>query len=137
MSNAIKGVLILMDISHFMLIVIPGLNTLYASISKKRKRFLCLLFLVPITALYSQPSIANNFNEEVDAIFSFINKTDSPGCTFGVIERGHLIHKAGYGLANLELGVELDGTMSTEWDLCRNNSQRWPCSCSLKNTTST
>ena len=41
MSNALKGILILLAISHFMLIVIPVLNTLYASISKKSKMFWC------------------------------------------------------------------------------------------------
>jgi hypothetical protein len=47
MSSALKGILILIAISHFMLIVIPVLNTLYASISKKSKLFWCafLIFL--------------------------------------------------------------------------------------------
>ena len=47
MSNAIKGVLILIAITHFMLIVIPIVNTLYASISRKSKMFWCafLIFL--------------------------------------------------------------------------------------------
>jgi hypothetical protein len=47
MSSALKGMLILIAISHFMLIVIPVLNTLYASISKKSKLFWCafLIFL--------------------------------------------------------------------------------------------
>jgi hypothetical protein len=47
MSSALKGLLILIAISHFMLIVIPVLNTLCASISKKSKLFWCafLIFL--------------------------------------------------------------------------------------------
>jgi len=47
MSSALKGVLILMAIAHVMLIVIPVLNTLYASISRKSKLFWCafLIFL--------------------------------------------------------------------------------------------
>ena len=47
MSNALKGILILIGISHFMLVVIPILNTLYASISAKSKLFWCsfLIFL--------------------------------------------------------------------------------------------
>ncbi len=47
MSNALKGVLILIAVSHFMLIIIPVLNTIYASISIKSKAFWCafLIFL--------------------------------------------------------------------------------------------
>ena len=52
MSNAWKGVLIFVAVSHFMLIVIPVLNTLYASISNKSKLFWCsfLIFLPYIGA---------------------------------------------------------------------------------------
>jgi hypothetical protein len=47
MSNALKGVLILIVVSHLMLIVVPVLNTLYASVSKRSKAFWCafLIFL--------------------------------------------------------------------------------------------
>ena len=47
MSNALKGVLILIAVSHLMLITVPVLNTLYASISRKSKIFWCafLIFL--------------------------------------------------------------------------------------------
>lgn len=47
MSNALKGILILLGVSHAILIVIPILNTLYASISAKSKVVWCsfLLFL--------------------------------------------------------------------------------------------
>lgn len=47
MSNAFKGILILIAISHLILIVIPVLETLYSSITKKNKMFWCafLIFL--------------------------------------------------------------------------------------------
>jgi hypothetical protein len=46
-SNALKGVLILVAVSHFMLIIIPVLNIIYASISIKSKAIWCafLIFL--------------------------------------------------------------------------------------------
>lgn len=48
MSNALKGILILVAILHFILIVVPVLETLYASISKKSKMFWCaFLILLP------------------------------------------------------------------------------------------
>lgn len=46
----------------------------------------------------------------IEKIMSHIDVTAMPGCNVGVIQNGVLIHKAGYGLANLELGVPLDGT---------------------------
>ena len=47
MSNALKGILIVIAIAHFFLIVVPITNTLCASISKKSKLAWCafLLFL--------------------------------------------------------------------------------------------
>lgn len=46
---------------------------------------------------------------EIDKIFSNI-AIDAPGCSVGVIQHGKLIHQNGYGLANLELDVPLDGS---------------------------
>ena len=52
MSNALKGVLILIAVSHFMLIIIPVLNTIYASISIKSKAFWCaFLIFLPLLEL--------------------------------------------------------------------------------------
>ena len=48
MSNALKGILIVFGIAHLLLVVIPVLNTLYASISAKSKLLWCsFLLLVP------------------------------------------------------------------------------------------
>jgi len=65
-----------------------------------------ITLLITIT---STTSIANEFNDNVDALFSAIEQTNAPGCNVGLIENGDLIHKAGYGLANMELDVKLDG----------------------------
>ena len=46
----------------------------------------------------------------MDAIFAQIDAATDPGCSVGVIAEGELIHRSGYGLANLELDVPLDGT---------------------------
>jgi len=43
----------------------------------------------------------------VDTVFSSVNTEDTPGCAVGVIKDGVYVHKAGYGMANLELGVPL------------------------------
>ncbi|MBU3003389.1 serine hydrolase domain-containing protein [Paraglaciecola arctica] len=58
----------------------------------------------------SSTVIASEFNDGIDKIFSSIKQHDSPGCNVGLIKDGAFVHKAGYGLANLELNVPLDGT---------------------------
>ncbi len=57
------------------------------------------------------PSIAkaNNVNEKVDALFGAIDIHNAPGCNVGVIKNGEFAYKAGHGLANMEVGVSLDG----------------------------
>lgn len=50
-----------------------------------------------------------DLNLEIDQIFSKIDSS-APGCTVGVIQGDKLIHRSGYGLANMELGVALDGS---------------------------
>jgi CubicO group peptidase (beta-lactamase class C family) len=43
----------------------------------------------------------------IDAIFADLDRTDSPGCSLGVIRDGDLAYKRGYGMANLEHGLAL------------------------------
>ena len=69
-----------------------------------------LITILSVFALFSIEARATDFNNTVDEIFSEINSNTSPGCSVGVIENGELIHKAGYGLANMELGIQLDGS---------------------------
>lgn len=46
-------------------------------------------------------------SEDIDAVFSAIDSHRQPGCAAGVIHDGEYIHKAGYGLANLEYGLPI------------------------------
>jgi hypothetical protein len=43
----------------------------------------------------------------VDKVFAAYDRSDSPGCTVGVIADGAFVHVRGYGRANLEHGVPL------------------------------
>lgn len=65
--------------------------------------------LAAVLTGFCLPVCADNFNQQVDTVFAFIDKKTDPGCSVGVIEKGKLIHQKGYGLANLELNVPLDG----------------------------
>ncbi len=51
-----------------------------------------------------------SFAQQVDEVFSHIDTAKQPGCSVGVFEDGQIIHKAGYGLANMELNIPLDGS---------------------------
>lgn len=66
--------------------------------------------LILIAVLVPSMAGADDFNNSVDAIFAQIDAATDPGCSVGVIAGGELIHRSGYGLANLELDVPLDGT---------------------------
>src|SRR5260370_42526879 len=43
----------------------------------------------------------------VDAVFASVDKKDSPGCAIAVVERGKLIYKRGYGMANLDYNIPI------------------------------
>ncbi len=45
--------------------------------------------------------------EKVDALFVQWSKPDSPGCALAVIKGGQIIHKRGYGTANLDHGIPI------------------------------
>jgi CubicO group peptidase (beta-lactamase class C family) len=66
----------------------------------------CLLLAAAIG--WGQLGHGSEFNDAVDALFADI-PDGAPGCNVGVARQGEYIHKAGYGLANLELDVPLDG----------------------------
>lgn len=53
---------------------------------------------------------ASPLSDEIDQVMAQAVTDNSPGCNIGVVQDGEFIHKAGYGLANLELDVELNGS---------------------------
>lgn len=53
-------------------------------------------------------SALNAQEATIAEIFASVDNADTPGCAVGVIKDGVFIHKAGYGMANLELDVALD-----------------------------
>lgn len=66
--------------------------------------------VVLFIALFSMLSLAkaDEFTDKIDGVFSDIDSA-APGCSVGVIAGGELVHQRGYGLANLELDVPLNG----------------------------
>ena len=47
-------------------------------------------------------------SHKVDEVFVSIDRKNSPGCAVGVINDGYYIHRAGYGMANLEHQIPID-----------------------------
>jgi CubicO group peptidase (beta-lactamase class C family) len=64
------------------------------------RKAIVLATLLGASALYAQDA-------RVDAIFAAVDNADTPGCAVGVIKDGEFVHRAGYGMANLELDVAL------------------------------
>lgn len=68
--------------------------------------YLSVAALFISTTALAQEGGANNLNAKVDAIFAQYDKPDSPGCALGVIKDGKLVYARGYGMANLEHGIQ-------------------------------
>ena len=59
--------------------------------------------------LLSGWSSAKDLNQKIDELMQSAIAAEAPGCNLGIMHKGAFLHKAGYGLANLELNVPLDG----------------------------
>lgn len=56
----------------------------------------------------SAPTLADDsFSSKVDALMKEAIPATGPGCSIGVIKDGAFLHKAGYGLANMEHNIPL------------------------------
>lgn len=42
---------------------------------------------------------------EIDSLFARWDRTDSPGCTLGIVQDGRVTYRRGYGMANLDYGI--------------------------------
>lgn len=64
---------------------------------------ICLLLCLP-TSTWSQDRASS---KAVDELFSEWSNTNSPGCAVAVIKNGQIIHKRGYGMADLEHDIPI------------------------------
>ena len=62
--------------------------------------FLFLALTLPIFG-------ADSRTQQVDRLFAGYDKSNSPGCSVGVIRDGEFVERKSYGAASLELGVPL------------------------------
>jgi CubicO group peptidase (beta-lactamase class C family) len=71
--------------------------------SKRSKQVLFALIVLISPAIAMADA---NLSQDIDAVFADF-KRGEPGCAIGVINKGEFIHKAGYGLANMEYGIAI------------------------------
>src|SRR5689334_12875117 len=84
--------------------------------SPAMRRLLVLLVLCLSTTVHAKP-----LGPRVDAIFKAYARKDSPGCAVAVVQKGKIIHKKGYGMADLERGVAI--TPETIFDIASVSKQ--------------
>ena len=65
-----------------------------------------LLYFI-LLLIVSNFTYADNdlLSSKVDLMFESITNDEMPGCSIGVIKNGEFLHRAGYGMANLEHGI--------------------------------
>lgn len=62
-----------------------------------------------------------NYKTKIDRLFDRYDSANAPGCAVAVIQNGKLVHKKGYGLANLEYDIPI--TSSTVFDIASVSKQ--------------
>lgn len=74
---------------------------------------LSLIFLMGTAALsVAQPASSNNdLARSIDEIINQVYKPGEPGAAVIVVKDGKVVHRKGYGMANLELGVPVEPDM--------------------------
>lgn len=76
-----------------------------------KKLSIALLCAVPCSLASASDAPELNYGELSNALDTLAGnyfKPESPGCAVGVIHRGEYVHKAGYGMANLEHNIPIN-----------------------------
>ena len=63
--------------------------------------------LLACSAAIAADNAMQGLSDAVDAVFASLENENQPGCAAGVIHNGEYIHKAGYGMANLEHDIPI------------------------------
>ena len=81
------------------------------------------LMLAPV-AIASAASLSaqdKQHSQAIDAMFARWNRADSPGAAVLVVHEGKVVHRQGYGMADLQHGVKI--TPSTVFDIASVSKQ--------------
>lgn len=69
---------------------------------------LAVVVLLVATAMPDSLRAQTPSPSDIDAVFARYDRSDSPGCVVGVYQDGAIVFEKGYGMANLDWGVEID-----------------------------
>ena len=78
-----------------------------------RSSFLGLL-LIPLLGCGIEEG-AGPIHPGVEAVFADLDRNDAPGAAVGVLLNGEVVHRAGYGIADMDHGIPI--TPGTVFDL--------------------
>ena len=67
---------------------------------------LFLFSLIEINQSGAQP-LPDSITKKIDNLFSYWNKTNSPGFAIGIVRNDSLVYAKGYGMANLEYSIPI------------------------------
>ena len=79
--------------------------------------FLIVLFNYKLNA----QTISKEKIEQIDSLFKEWDKANSPGCVIGIIKDGKFIYQRGYGIANLDHGIQI--SPNTTFDIASMSKQ--------------
>ena len=76
----------------------------------------CVVLFFPLVLLLQTNLLSSQLTQrpfgseakgEVDRVFAAWDKPDSPGCALGIVRKGELVYRKGYGQANLEHSIPI------------------------------
>lgn len=80
-----------------------------------------LLILAGCSGEAAQSGGAGPAHPGVDAVFADLDRDDAPGAAVGVLLGGEVVHRAGYGIANMDHGIPI--TPETVFDIASISKQ--------------
>src|SRR6478735_10691215 len=63
------------------------------------------LFLLIETRQSGAQPLPDSITKKIDNLFTYWNKTSSPGFAIGIVRNDSLVYAKGYGMANLEYSI--------------------------------
>ena len=72
-------------------------------------KYFFTFFLISFIAIgrSGAQTLPDSISKKIDDLFSYWNKTNSPGCAIGIVRNDSLIYAKGYGMANLEYSIPI------------------------------
>jgi len=99
-----------------------GFNAMLRTCVMSRMGF--VLALIPLVGCGVEPASVDDagpIHPGVEAVFADLDRDDAPGAAVGVLLDGEVVHRAGYGIANMDHGIPI--TPQTVFDIASISKQ--------------